>query len=49
MNISQRNVRALLGLASKNLQLLVNWDLLEGQISCSAELGMKKKFYNLGA
>ena len=31
------------------LQLLVIWDLLAGQISCSAELSMKKKFYHLRA
>ena len=31
---------------SKNSQLLVIRDLLAGQISCSAELSMKK-FYNL--
>ena len=36
-------------LAKKNLQLLVIWDLLAGQISCSAELSMKKKCYNLGS
>ena len=28
-------------LANKNLQLLVIWDLLAGQISCSAEFSMK--------
>ena len=36
-------------LARKNLQLLIISDLLAGQISCSAEFGMKKKFYNLSA
>ena len=33
---------AQLCLAKKNLQLLVIWDLLAGQISCLAELSMKK-------
>ena len=36
------NFHAQLYLARKNLQLLVIWDLLAGQISCSAELSMKK-------
>ena len=35
-------------LTRKNLQLLVIWDLLAGQISCTAELSMKK-VDNLGA
>ena len=43
----QRNFRAQLYLARKNLKLLVIWDLFAGKISCSAELSMKK-FYNLG-
>ena len=38
----QRTFHALLCLARKNLQLLVIWDLLAEQISCSAELSMKK-------
>ena len=38
----QRNFHAQLCLARKNLQLEVIWDLLAGQISCSAELSMKK-------
>ena len=32
----------------KKMQLSVIWDLLAGQISCSAQLSMKKAF-NLGA
>ena len=47
---SQRNFYDQLYLARKNLQLLVIWDLLPGQISCSAELNVQlswawKKFY----
>ena len=42
--ISKRNFHAQLGLARKNLQLLVIWDILAGQIS--VQLSMKK-FYNL--
>ena len=38
---SQWNFHAQLYLARKNLQLLVIWDLLAWQISCSAELRMK--------
>ena len=38
----QKNFHAQLYLARKNLELLVIWDLLRGQISCSAELSMKK-------
>ena len=38
----KRNFHAKLHLARKNLQLLVIWDLLAGQISCSAELSMAK-------
>ena len=44
----QRNFHAQLCLARKNLQLLVIWDLLADQISCSAELNMKK-VHNLGS
>ena len=40
--IKQRNFHAQQYLARKNLQLLVMFDLLAGQISCSAELSMKK-------
>ena len=29
--------------ARKDLQLLIIWDLLAGQISCSVKLSMKKK------
>ena len=43
--ISREKNHAQLCLARKNLQLLVILDLLTGQISCSAELSMKK-FYN---
>ena len=45
----QRNFHAQLCLARKNLLLSINRDILAGQISCSAELNMKKKVYNLGA
>ena len=38
----QRNFHAQLCIARKNLQLLVVSDLTAGQISCSAELSMKK-------
>ena len=38
----QRKFHAQLYLARKNLQLLIIWDLLAGQISCSDELSMKK-------
>ena len=41
----QRNVHAQLCLVTKILQLLVIWNLLAGQISCSAELSMKKKSF----
>ena len=40
----QRNFHAQLSLAKKNFQLFVIWDLLAGQISCSAELSMRKVF-----
>ena len=39
--ISQKKNHAQLYLARKNLQLFMICDLLAGQISCSAELGMK--------
>ena len=39
---------AQLCLARKNLQLLAIWDLLAGQISCTAELSMKKSFITSG-
>ena len=39
----QRNFYAQLCLARKNWQLLVIWDFVAGQISCSAELGTKPK------
>ena len=42
----QRNFHAQLYLARKNLQLLVIWDLLAGQNSCSA--GHEKGFITLG-
>ena len=45
----QRKFHAQLYLPRKTLQLLIIWDLLAGQISCSDELSMKKVFYNLGA
>ena len=32
----------------KKLWLLVIWDLLAGQISCSSELSMKKVYITLG-
>ena len=48
MFISREIYHAQLYLARSNLQLLVIWDLLAGQISCSTELSMKKG-YNLGA
>ena len=38
----KKNVHAQISLARKDLQLLVIWDLLAKQISCSAELSMKK-------
>ena len=40
--ISRKKLHAQLCSARKNLQLLVIWDSLAGQISCSAELSMKK-------
>ena len=40
--ISRANFNAQLCLARKNLQSLVIWDLLAGQVSCSVELSMKK-------
>ena len=40
--ILAKTFHAQLCLARKNLQLLVILDLLEAQISCSAELSMKK-------
>ena len=39
---ANKSFHAQLCLATKNLELLVIWDFLAGQISCSAELSMKK-------